>query len=327
MFLYILWRENGTGRECCRNDERFYNWLTILKSFQLAIPISLGYYKYIMDKENELKKQDETLIRFPQKEENDQEDAEAEAQGASGNTEIHARKPAEEKPPKKNRVVAEIISWLQVIVAAVAIAFVLNSFVIANSEVPTGSMEPTINEHNRVIGSRLSYTFGDPERGDIAIFKFGWICEHCKKAMGEGEAPEVCPLCGKTITRPKTLYYVKRVIGMPGDVIDIKAEGSVKASELSEIPPGLMESPSDDAELITAAVYVNGEKITEDYLKEPMLYTGDLHYEVPEGCCFMMGDNRNNSRDARYWDNPYISNEKMVAKVLFRYFPNPSLLK
>ncbi|MDO4265023.1 MAG: signal peptidase I [Eubacteriales bacterium] len=220
-----------------------------------------------------------------------------------------------------------MISWLQVIVTAAIIAFVLNTFVIANSEVPTGSMEPTINEHNRVIGSRLSYTFGEPDRGDIAIFKFGWICEHCKKAMGEGEPPEICPLCGKKITKPKTLYYVKRVIGMPGDVIEIKQEGSVKASELSEIPPGLVDSPSDDAELATAAVYVNGEKITEDYLKEPMLYTGDMHFEVPENCYFMMGDNRNNSRDARFWNNPYISDEKMVAKVLFRYFPNPSLLK
>ena len=64
---------------------------------------------------------------------------------------------------------AEIISWIQIIVAAVAIAFVLNNFVIANSRVPTGSMIPTIMAKTRVIGSRLSYINSDPERGDVVI--------------------------------------------------------------------------------------------------------------------------------------------------------------
>ena len=232
-----------------------------------------------------------------------------------------------EEKPVKNRFLSELFSWLQVIVMAAVIAFVLTNFIIANSEVPTGSMIPTINEHDRVIGSRLSYTFGEPERGDIAIFKFGWICEHCKSAMGEGTAPETCPLCGETISRPKTLYYVKRVIGVPGDEIDIRQGGTVRASDLTEIPPGFVDGPSDDAELVTAEVYVNGEKLEEPYLAEPMLYTGDLHYEVPEDCYFMMGDNRNNSQDARYWKDPYISEDKMVAKVLLRYFPDPGLLK
>lgn len=86
---------------------------------------------------------------------------------------------------------AEIISWIQIIVAAVAIAFVLNNFVIANSRVPTGSMIPTIMAKTRVIGSRLSYINSDPERGDVVIFHFP-------------DDPT-----GKT-------YYVKRIIGLPG---------------------------------------------------------------------------------------------------------------
>ena len=84
---------------------------------------------------------------------------------------------------------AEIISWIQIIVAAVAIAFVLNNFVIANSRVPTGSMIPTIMAKTRVIGSRLSYINSDPERGDVVIFHFP-------------DDPT-----GKT-------YYVKRIIGL-----------------------------------------------------------------------------------------------------------------
>ena len=48
----------------------------------------------------------------------------------------------------------------------------------------------------------------------------------------------------------------------------------------------------------------------------------ELHYEVPEGCYFMMGDNRNYSADSRFWHNTYVRKEKIVAKVLFRYFPS-----
>ena len=77
----------------------------------------------------------------------------------------------------------------------------------------------------------------------------------------------------------------------------------------------------EDAELVTAAVYVNGEKLDESYVKEPMLYTGDQDFEVPEGCYFMLGDNRNNSEDARYWNDPYIPEDRMLAKVYFRYWP------
>ena len=222
---------------------------------------------------------------------------------------------------KKTSLRSEIISWIQIIVAALVIAFFLNNFIIANSTIPTGSMKDTIMEGDRVMGLRLAYTFGEPERGDIAIFDFGWICPNCKTAMGEGEAPETCPLCGESIGRADPLYYVKRVIGLPGDKIEIRAEGSVKASEITEAPPGSLAGVPEDAELVTAAVYVNGEKLDESYVKEPMLYTGDQDFEVPEGCYFMLGDNRNNSEDARYWNDPYIPEDRMLAKVYFRYWP------
>lgn len=236
---------------------------------------------------------------------------------------------AEAKPQnaedKKKSLWKEILSWIEVLAAAVIIALVCNNFIIANSTVPTGSMEDTIEQNDRVIGSRLSYSlFGDPERGDIVIFKFGWICNRCKVGMGEGEAPEICPQCGQEITHPKTLYYLKRTIGLPGDTIEIKADGKVSQSELQPLPG--LDSGNADAELVTAVVYVNGEKLEEDYLKEPMLYTGDMEFEVPEDCYFFLGDNRNYSLDARYWDNSYISRDKIVAKVLFRYFPHPTWL-
>ncbi len=244
-------------------------------------------------------------------------------QGLEEAQQPQSRQKKTEQDQQKPSLFKEILSWAEVFIIAIAVAVICNNFIIANSTVPTGSMEDTIEQNDRVIGSRLSYYFGDPERGDIVIFKFGWICNRCGQGMGEGTAPEVCPSCGEEITHPRTLYYLKRTIGVPGDVIEIKAEGAVGADELQSLP-GV--SSANDAELVTAAVYVNGEKLNEPYLKEPMLYTGDMKFEVPEGCYFFLGDNRNSSLDARYWDNSYISKDKVVAKVLFRYYPNPTWL-
>lgn len=177
----------------------------------------------------------------------------------------------EELQKSKFNLKEEIISWIQILVTAALIAFVLNRFIIANSRVPSASMENTIMTHDRVIGSRLSYYFEDPERGDIVIFYF----------------PD--DVTEKT-------YYVKRIIGLPGDVIDIR----------------------------DGHVFLNGsdEPLEEPYLKDDMETPEELHFEVPENCYFMMGDNRNFSSDARFWDNTYVKREKIVAKVLFRYFPS-----
>ena len=184
-----------------------------------------------------------------------------------------SRKKKEDEPFDLKK---EIISWIQIIVAAVVIAFFLTTFIIANSRVPTGSMEPTIMSKSRVIGSRLAYLTDDPERGDVVIFHYP-------------DDPS-----GKT-------YFVKRVIGLPGETVDI----------------------------IDGKVYINGSDtpLDEPYLAEPMEPEEPMHFEVPEGSYFMLGDNRNNSRDDRYWKNTYVTKDKIIAKVLFCYFPNPHVIR
>lgn len=162
----------------------------------------------------------------------------------------------------------EIWDWVKIIITAAVIAFVLNKFIIANSRVPSGSMENTIMTGDRVIGSRLTYKFQEPERGDIVIFHW----------------PD-----------DESVYFVKRIIGLPGDIIDIK----------------------------NGKVYLNNSEtpLDEPYLLADMIPEPPLHYEVPEDCYFMMGDNRNDSLDARRWDNTYVHKDKIIAKVLFRYYP------
>ena len=184
-----------------------------------------------------------------------------------------SRKKKEDEPFDLKK---EIISWIQIIVAAVVIAFFLTTFIIANSRVPTGSMEPTIMSKSRVIGSRLAYLTDDPERGDVVIFHYP-------------DDPS-----GKT-------YFVKRVIGLPGETVDI----------------------------IDGKVYINGSDtpLDEPYLAEPMNQGETFHFEVPEGCYFMLGDNRNNSRDSRFWQNPYVEEDKILGKAVLRYFPGIKFLE
>lgn len=94
----------------------------------------------------------------------------------------------------------------------------------------------------------------------------------------------------------ETQNFIKRIIGLPGETIVI----------------------SD------AKVYIDGaaEPLEENYLKEEWtVRTGPYTFEVPENCYFVMGDNRNTSGDARVWENPYVSRDKILGKAEFRYYP------
>ena len=221
-------------------------------------------------------------------------------------------------------LLGEIIDWVKVIAVAAVLAFCLNNFIIANSTIPTGSMQDTIMAGARVFGSRLKYTFGEVERGDIAIFVYGYKCKGCGQSYRETDQG-VCPNCGREDKKNSVVYYVKRVIGMPGDHIEIRQTGTADASEFHNIRIG-MNADGSSVEVPIGTVYVNGEAITETYLPEPMIVDGQqfpaVDVTVPEGSYYMLGDNRNNSLDARYWgEYNMVSRDKMVAKVYFKYWP------
>ena len=155
------------------------------------------------------------------------------------------------------------LDWVVVIVVALAVALFINFFIIVNSTVPTGSMENTIMSGSRMIGFRVAYLFGEPERGDIIVFRY----------------PD-----------DPSQYFVKRVIGLPGETVEV----------------------------INGVTYIDGVALEENYINDNYWIEYDLikddpnlleqqglrynagPYTVPEGSYFMMGDNRYNSLDMRH---------------------------
>lgn len=163
----------------------------------------------------------------------------------------------------------EILSWVIPFVLALVVALLLKNYVIINADVPTGSMENTIMPGDRLIGNRLAYLKEVPKRGDVVIFRY---------PDNEEE------------------LYVKRVIGLPGETVDI----------------------------IDGSIYIDGvsEPMPEEYLKEEWtIATGEYHFEIPEESYLVLGDNRNDSWDARYWTNTYVHEDKILGKAVVIYWP------
>lgn len=171
----------------------------------------------------------------------------------------------------------EIFDFTLPIVAAIVVALLLKTFVFANAIVPTGSMLNTIQENDRIIASKLAYITDKPERYDVIIFKFP-----------DDDVNGI------------TTYYVKRVIGLPGEIVNIKN--------------GIVYVTDTDG---------NEERLRDDFITE-CTPNGDFGpYKVPKDSYFVLGDNRNNSLDSRYWETTnYVHKSKIIGKVMFRYYPS-----
>ena len=155
--------------------------------------------------------------------------------------------------------------------------------------IPTGSMEPTLEPSQRVLVNRLAYDFGSPHRGDIVVF-------HPPSSLncGDTKAPPNEP-CPKSVSTPSTQYFVKRIIGLPGDHLWIKNGHPV----------------------------INGHEITNEPYITPCgsvpACNMPIVITIPKGEYYMLGDNRGDSDDSRYWGP--IRSSWIIGEVFATYWP------
>lgn len=88
----------------------------------------------------------------------------------------------------------------------------------------------------------------------------------------------------------------------------------------------VMGIPGETIEGISGYIYINGVKLDEDYTSEIIDYDFGP-FIIPEDCYFMMGDNRNNSWDSRYWQNHFVEKSKIIGKAEIEYYPQIKILK
>lgn len=218
----------------------------------------------------------------------------------------------------KSNKLKDIFEWLSLIVVAFLIAFFMNNVILTNSYIPTPSMESNLPVGSRLFGFRLNYLFTEPKRGDVVIFDYGYTCKSCNQ-MYQKNDEEKCYFCGALDKKNKKAYFIKRIIGLPGEHIEIKAEYTADPAMFREL-----NFTNDDSNLTCGYVYINGEKYEEPYLNEPMLVNNfyrPIDVVVPENSYFLLGDNRNNSEDGRFWPNQFVDFKDIKAKAWFMYWP------
>ena len=184
----------------------------------------------------------------------------------------------------------ELFDWIYSIVVALFIAMIIHIFLFVPTKVSGQSMYPTLNNGEYLIVSKISHVFREtPEYGDIVIIDSRTHRE--RSWMDDLEEPMKNYIAIFDRSSREHNVWVKRVIGKGGDTLAFK-EGHV---------------------------WRNGEKLEEPYINEPMEFSMDGSYTVPEGTVFVMGDNRNNSNDSRYIHPiPY---ENLVGRAELIFYP------
>ena len=167
------------------------------------------------------------------------------------------------------KVLKEILSTSLYLLIVLCLTYVVIHFVGQRTQVIGGSMETTLSENDNLIVVKLTYRFREPKRFDIIVFPF----QH-----------------------EEDTYYIKRIIGLPGETIYIDEEGNI---------------------------YIDDEILQESYGKEVIKDAGRAYEPVVLGDdeYFVMGDNRNNSQDSRDPSVGNISRSAIIGRAWIRIWP------
>ncbi len=177
---------------------------------------------------------------------------------------VQPEEPAELQPPaQKTEWKRLLLDVLETVGLAVVLFLVINTLS-ARVRVDGYSMLPTLHDGEFVLVNKLAYRTGMPVRGDIVVFRS---------------------------TTSKDLDLIKRVVGLPGDTIDVR----------------------------NGQVSVNGHVLDEPYIAAAPTYDGEWH--VPGNYLFVLGDNRNDSSDSHVWG--FLPEQNVIGKALLIYWPPP----
>jgi len=191
----------------------------------------------------------------------------------------HSAQPATETQPTAPTATQEVISFLKTLSIFLVIAFLLRASVVEAFKIPSGSMIPTLRIGDHILVSKLSYgfrlpfvtkfiyQFAEPQHGDIVVFT-------------RPDEPET--------------NIIKRVIGIPGDLIEVRQ----------------------------TKLFINNQLQYEPYARYELNGIKNFGPErVPEGHIFMLGDNRDHSRDSRFWEEtPWLEIQRVKGRALIIYW-------
>lgn len=187
---------------------------------------------------------------------------------------------------------SEVFSFLKTLAIFLAAAFFLRASVVEAFKIPSLSMFPTLRIGDHILVSKLSYglrlplmtdslfLFDTPKRQDIVVFT-------------RPDEPE-------TSEDESSINIIKRVIGLPGDTVEVRG----------------------------TKVFINGEPLDEPYARWQDHGIPDGYFgpdKVPDGHVFLLGDNRDRSKDSRFWKEPFLDIYRIKGRALFIYWSWDSL--
>jgi signal peptidase I len=224
--------------------------------------------------------------------------AETEARdlAAAEPSEPPAEPPTEAPPPESSRGVDRAKRFVGstpfLILVAILVAIVVKTFVVQAFYIPSASMEPTLDIGDRVFVNKFVYDFSDVGRGDVIVFEN----PNSEELPDRGLVGGFLHWLGEGIgfAQPENEDFIKRVVGLPGETIEIRDN----------------------------VVYIDGQVLDEPYLTEDAKRAnGDLSpTRIPDDALFVMGDNRGNSADSRYGLG-FVPLDKVIGRAFVIIWP------
>lgn len=194
------------------------------------------------------------------------------------------------RPRKKNKKKTSFLVELPILVlVALAVAVLIKTFLVQAFWIPSGSMVHTLEINDRVLVNKLSYVFGEPERGDVVVFDPPFATDEESEPLLQAVVRNIAESLG--LQTPAVEDLIKRVIAVGGEEIEIRDN----------------------------QVLIDGVPIEEPYVDASLFMPDFGPVQVPEGSVFVMGDNRPSSQDSRRFGP--IQNDSIVGRAFVRVWP------